>query len=676
MDFGTRRPVAWRLAAVLALTAGLLTPALTARDAAAQTALPATAAAAPETTALYYAIDLDFAGDQWQQVETLLARAGVPDALDLGRESILEESEESGDFTEADLDALLGGEMALIVSSDTIQTVIEQFGQMGRRHRETDADATPAAVSPDGGLGVAVVLQPGDVDAAWTYVGRQMQGLAAEVNTSVAESAYGDAQILWVEFDEAMMKKHRRIIDEAMGDLAVGGMHDMGDMHGMHDVHGFAAGRAGEFIIAATSQADVEEIVDTISGDAPSLADSATVQQVRGELPGEALSFLYIDDSSILAAMDPETMAAFKELDPDLPDPVATASGMTVSADEPGFRLESVSVPLGGATLPQTAMMNNTAVAASAGNVPANAWFFGATQLDRSSWIGAAFAVAQAVNADAAGRRDKVRVQDFMPTAEEIKQEFAQAKEILGFDPWEDLFAHLGEQITAYATFPTISGEGFDMEALVSVAASDPAALAPTVEKIASSDSEEDPGVDVSTREVGQDAVHVISSEDIDMMPPFELGVVGDQLVAGIGAGIDNLGTAPSPSLAEDEQYQAVMSLLPSEYYITEYFDFRPVTGFFAMMEGSLAMADADPACDEFASQELAQSAYDEDPLANSDLDTDFDGEACEDAFGAAATPAAAAGSVENVKAFAVVAFNDGTRMGSSMILYIPEPGS
>ena len=676
MDFGTRRPVAWRLAAVLALTAGLLAPVVTAREAAAQTALPATAAAAPETTTLYYEIDLDFAGSQWQHVEALLARVGVPDALDLGRESILEESEDSGDFTEADLDALLGGEMALMVSSDTIQTVIEQFGQMGRRHRGMDADATPVAASPGGAFGVAVVLQPGDVDAAWAYVERQMQGLAAEVNTTVADSAYGDAQILWVEFDEAMMKEHRRIIDEAMEDFAAGGMHDMSGMGGMHDVRGFAAGQAGDFIIAAASQADVEEIVDTISGDTPSLADSATVQQVRDELPGEALSFLYVDDSSILAAMDPETIAAYKELDPDMPDPVATASGMTVSADEPGFRVDLVSIPLGGATLPQTAMMDDAAITEAAESVPGNSWIYGAARIDSSSWIGAAFAVAQAVNAESHGKRDKARMQNFMPTAEEIKEAFAQAKEVLGFDPWEDLFAHLGEQVTAYATFPAISGEGFDMDALLSIATSDPEALAPTVEKIAAWIQKEDTGADVSTREVGEDTVHVITSADMDMAPPFEFGVVGDQLAAGIGAGIDNLGTAPSSSLADDEQYQTVLSLLPSEFYFIEYFDMRPVTGFFAMMEGSMSMADADPACREFASQELAQAAYDEDPLANSDLDTDFDGEACEDAFGATATPVAVTGSVENMKAFAMVAFNDGTRMGSSMILYIPEPES
>ena len=671
---GKWTPLAWRLMTVLALAIGLAAPMLSAREVAAQTALPATAGAAPESTALFYEIDLDFDGSQWQQAATLLARAGIPDALDLGRESILEESEDSGDFTEADLDALLGGEMALMVSSDTIHTVIEQFGQMGRQ-RGKDA-ATPVASSADGALGVAAVLMPGDVDAAWSYVERQLQGLAAEINSSVEEITYGDANLLWVEFDEEMMQQHRRMIDEAMKEFAASGMHGMGGMNGMHDIRGFAAGRAGDFIIAAASQADVEQIVDTISGDAPSLADSATVQQVRDELPAESLSFLYFDESTMLAAMDPEMLEAFKEFAPDMPDPVPAAGGMTVSADEPGFRLDTVSIPLGGAAMPQTAMMNDAEIAASAETVPADAWLFGASRVDRASWVGIAFGLAQALNAEASGGRGKNRMQQFMPTADDIRQQFAQAKEILGFDPWEDLFAHFGDQVIAYATFPTISGDGFDMEALLTVAAAEPAALAPTVQEIADWIERSDTGIDVSTRKAGDDTIYTIASDEMDMAPPAEFGVIGDQLVAGIGAGIDNLGTTPSQSLTDDAQYQAVLELLPKRYFAVEYFDFRPVTGFIAMMDGSMGMADADPACNEFTSQEQAQSAYDEDPLANSDLDTDFDGEACEDAFGRSATPVAAAGSVENVKAFAAVAFNDGVRMGTSTILYIPEPGS
>ena len=58
---------------------------------------------------LFHAFDLDREGGQWQQTGTLLERVGLPDALELWEASVLEEGAKKGDFTEADLDALMGG---------------------------------------------------------------------------------------------------------------------------------------------------------------------------------------------------------------------------------------------------------------------------------------------------------------------------------------------------------------------------------------------------------------------------------------------------------------------------------------------------------------------------------------------------------------------------------------
>ena len=71
---------------------------------------------------------------------------------------------------------------------------------------------------------------------------------------------------------------------------------------------GFAAGRAGDFIIAGASQADVTEIIDVVDGTAGSLADSAEAQQVAAELPGETLSFTYLNGAAILDAVGEETL--------------------------------------------------------------------------------------------------------------------------------------------------------------------------------------------------------------------------------------------------------------------------------------------------------------------------------------------------------------------------------
>src|SRR5918998_951217 len=140
-----------RIGLALALLPGLLIPAWSAPPAFAQGTLPETAAAAPEGTALFHAFDLDREGEQWQQTGTLLERVGLPNALELWEESVLEEGAEKGDFTEADLDALLGGELALVVTPLAVERVVDHHEI--RQQRGDDA-ATPMAHAWDEPLGV------------------------------------------------------------------------------------------------------------------------------------------------------------------------------------------------------------------------------------------------------------------------------------------------------------------------------------------------------------------------------------------------------------------------------------------------------------------------------------------------------------------------------------------
>ena len=115
----------WRIGVTLALLLGFLVPAWSAPPVLAQGTLPETAAAAPAGTALFHVFDLDRDGGQWQQTGTLLERVGLPDALELWEESVLEEGARKGDFTEADLDALLGGELALVVTPLAVERAVE-----------------------------------------------------------------------------------------------------------------------------------------------------------------------------------------------------------------------------------------------------------------------------------------------------------------------------------------------------------------------------------------------------------------------------------------------------------------------------------------------------------------------------------------------------------------------
>ena len=161
-QLSTRVAAGWRAVAAAALVVTMSAPLWFASDAAAQAALPETAVAAPDSTVLYHEIDLDREGAQWQQVEELLGRVGLPDALDMWEEELLAEGARKGDFTQADLDALFGGEMAITVSPDAVKLLATMHQG---EHGMGEAMATPMA-DENAPMGVAAILLAGDPDAS------------------------------------------------------------------------------------------------------------------------------------------------------------------------------------------------------------------------------------------------------------------------------------------------------------------------------------------------------------------------------------------------------------------------------------------------------------------------------------------------------------------------------
>jgi hypothetical protein len=211
---GNRARSGWRIGVVLALLFGLLAPAWSAAPVLAQEGLPETAAAAPEGTVLFQAFDLDREGEQWQQTGALLERVGLPNALELWEASVLEEGASKGDFTEADLDALLGGELAVIVTPLAVQRVVEHH----ERHQQRgDDSATPMAGAWDEPHGVTAVLLAGDPDAAWDYVERQVADLAARHEVPVEEISHGSGELLWIEMPDPRERLTEHL-EGALGD--------------------------------------------------------------------------------------------------------------------------------------------------------------------------------------------------------------------------------------------------------------------------------------------------------------------------------------------------------------------------------------------------------------------------------------------------------------------------
>jgi hypothetical protein len=635
---GHRTRCGWRIGVALTLLLGLSVPAWSAPPVSAKGTLPETAGAAPEGTVLFQAFDLDREGEQWQQTGTLLERVGLPDALKLWEAGVLEEGAKKGDFTEADLDALMGGELAVVVTPLAVQRVVEH---QEMRQQRGDADATPTAHAWDEPVGVTAILLPGDPDAAWDYVERQVADLAAKHDVPVEEVSHGSGELLWVEMPdprERLTEKLEDAVGEAEVEEALGGLMGETGMD-LQGKPGFAAGRAGDFIIAGVSQADVTEIIDVVDGATDSLADSAEAEQVAAELPAETLSFTYLDVAAILDAVGEKTVQKLQAMMPQADQALWQArAGFAVSAVEPGFRIDAVAVPGESGSLGSAAIANDPAIAAAAERVPAESFLYEAGVIPENAFVGAAYMLALAVNGDMAGENGQYGKHNQLPTEQEMEEEIATAAATLGFDPRSELFDLLGGQFIAFSSFPTFNMNGFGLDAVAAVATTDAGTLNETTRKIAAAIERSDTGADVSVRNLDGDTIYVVTDPEMAKGPSLEFGVVDDRAVVGTGGGIEDLVTEPGASLADDPQFQAVMDELPDEYYQVTYVNIGQAIDVVTAMLGAMNESRT--------------------------------GEA------AVATPGPAAGSPANIRALGAVAYQRGEAAGSSMILYIAEPQS
>ena len=635
-----------RVGIALALLLGFLVPDWSASPVLAQGTLPETAAAAPAGTALFQAFDLDRDGGQWQQTGALLERVGLPNALELWEAAVLAKGARKGDFTEADLDALMGGELAVVVTPLAVERVVELHQ---RHHQEGDDGATPMAHTWDEPLGVTAVLLPGDPDAAWDYVERQVADLAAKLDVPVEEVTHGGGELLWVEMPDLRERLKERLKEGLEDALVAAGLPEtmagmmadnsmLAGMAGEMDSRpGFAAGRAGDFIIAGVSQADVAEIIDVVDGATDSLADSVEAQQVAADLPADALSFTFVDGAAILDALDERTLQKLQAMTSPAEQAVWQAqSGLATSAVEAGFRIDTVVVPGESGDLGSAAIANDPAIVAAAERVPAGTFLYQAGVVPEDAFAGAAYALALAVNGEMAGDHGHGDALNQLPSEEEIEEEIATASETLGFDLRSELFDLLGGEFIAFSSFPTFDMNGFGFDAVAAITTTDPDTLAETARKIAAWIERGRSEVDVSVREVDGDTVYVVSDPEMAEGPALEFGVVDDQAVVGTEGGIEDLITEPASSLADDPQYQAVMAVLPSEYYQVSYVDIGQVVDVVTAMLG--AMDESGPA--------------------------------------AAGTPGPGGGSPANIRALGAVSYQRGESAGSSVILYIAEPQS
>jgi hypothetical protein len=662
----------------LALTAALLGGVVSAggtvapSPAIAREAAPATAAVVPESALVYLAANLDLDSDQWRRVEGLLGRVGLPTAVDDGRRLIEEELRRDPTTAGIDLDDLLGGELGIVISEPAI-SALAQSPTTGDPATASSLDAIEAASPPASptasaaaapASGVAAILSAGDPAAAFALLEEELRADGARSGAGIEEIDYRGTEI-----------------------VANGG--------------GTALARVDDLVLVANTPADLEPLIDTAAGETPALIafgpmtealaalndESALFGFVNGERVGDALAGLGLDPEALDTALEAVSPNAAGAASLDF------HAGFVLWADDPGLRFDTVVVPPPGGALP--AAPDGIETTADE-RVTADALFFtsgndlGADgSLDLLA-LGIASALAEGVGETPA--TPVVGIADAV-SPETIDELFADAERTLGFDLRADLFDQpAGEYVLAVSAGDVFRGEGFGF--VLASGVDKPPVVAAALRRIARLvESAGADAVDVRTRQVEGETVFVARARGMEdgvtvTSPPLEFGVVGNEMVIGLGSGLDDYTAGPTEPLADDEQFRRVMATLPSETYRVTYLDLRFVASPLGALLGSIDRSptgagpvDADPACAAYDGEAAAQAAYDADPIANGELDGDFDDLACEDFFaatGAAATPVdpAAGGSDANLSALKAVgfaAFGEGDTLRSSTILYVAE---
>ena len=639
-------------------------------------ALPATAALVPEGALAYLSVDLEITNDQWAQTQELLTRVGYPDALPMLRDGILSEAgivdSDGGVPTD---DPLFGGELGVFVTDAAVERLIEAAGEsgafgpmgMGSAMAEPavlDSTATPEAeASPEvnpadaAPLGVAAVFLPGDADAAWEMI----QNLLASEGGGQSETI--DYEGIEISFQA----------DEFSPEM------------------GTAVARVEDAILVAATPADLELVIDVANGDAPSIADSEALADVRSRLVDESLLFGFFDAALIGEALPEEVVDMIAAQNPQTADLGAAAfdfsGGFAFSADPLGFRFDAITVYPEDSPVLDMQVQNFDITADE--RVPANTLLFAATSLPEQdgAFDSVALSLIQLVNmgmGDGIASGPPTDPFAAMDPAY-VDEQIGAASEVLGFDLRADFFDQIVGEVTLAVSLPGFTAGGIDFNAIGAVGLDDEAVVADSLSRVArlvdSSAQGEDPAaLDVSTRNLDGNRIYVVRDPEAPEAFAAEFGVVGEELLIGAGSGIDDYVNGLSPALADDPAYQEVLATLPANNSAIFYLDLRQIVTLLETtgvvggdFDGSL---DADPACDRFDSTSEAQEAYDADPFENAVLDQDFDGKACDDFFTAGTpVPTVPTGSLSALRGFAAVSYvgEDANVIGSSLILYISE---
>ncbi|MGH2562245.1 MAG: DUF3352 domain-containing protein, partial [Thermomicrobiales bacterium] len=356
---------------------------------------------------------------------------------------------------------------------------------------------------------------------------------------------------------------------------------------------GTAFARLDDLLIVSATGADLEPLIDVHAGGEPALADAVPFNRVRQELPGAFLVYGFTNGPAFREALEPALAAAEADLGRAFPMDQASIGldayfGFVLTAEDPGFRFDTISAPAEGAALPPTPANFESTLD---DRMPSDTLLF-FNGYDFGSSVGPGLDSYGAIIGMIAAEDPTFP----FPLPEDVTEAgqagaiYDLAGRFLAFNPRTDLVGQLVDEWAFALSVASPDPEGID--AIFVSGAGDEVRLNDAVTKLAvwvnllvigglasSADGEQalfgDQPVGAHTEEVSGALTQVIEIPVPDMGTSVRLqwGIVDGQLVFGVGDGFGDYVAGPAASLAGSQRYQAVMGELPAEHNGVFYLD-------------------------------------------------------------------------------------------------------
>ncbi len=322
---------------------------------------------------------------------------------------------------------------------------------------------------------------------------------------------------------------------------------------------------SGDYIFFGADYESLLPYIEAAQGNNPSLADSEDFGLLHAALPSERLLFGYADSSLLLDSAGSLEIASIPVSSIDAP---AGPTAFTVAADDVGLRIESVSIPL---DTDRELFDRDDDNPTFASRVPASTLaMYGGHDLGDSWLIAQIEKVLLSVLAGSLGA-------DVDLSGFSIEDQFGFLSMLSGFNFKTDVFEQLeGDYGAALFSIDledpnassAVIASNLNNPDIVQVAVT---SLGPLIQSAGAGSAS------VTTSSVDDQTVHNVAVTTSGIEATIQYGVVDDQLMVGLGDGIETLTLPATETLDTSPEYQAALAELPDTYDSVVYVDTQAI---------------------------------------------------------------------------------------------------